>query len=241
MRIKMIISYDGTNYWGFAKQPGFVTIEGVIEDRLKKIFNKEIRVYGSGRTDKHVHALNQVCDFKIDEKVDLKKLFVSLNKLLPLDIRVKKISKVKDNFSSRLCAKKKTYSYTINIKEIDPFRRNFEVFIKNIDFTKIKNSMDLFLGVHNFQNFTSKDEDDDNFIREIYEIKLIKKGNRYIFKLTGNGFMKYMVRKIVGTLIALGQNKIDRSYITDNLNSSNRDIVPFTAKPEGLCLEKVYY
>ena len=242
MKYKIIFCYDGTAYYGYAKQSGYLTIQETIEKFLSKILNQEISIYSSGRTDKNVHALNQVADFKTNSEIkDLSLLQYSLNRLLPDDIYIKSIKLVDDNFSSRLSAKKKVYQYIINIGEYDPFKRNFEINLTNLDLKKMEKASKLFIGTHNFMNFTSKEEDGDNFIRTIYSIDFIYKDNRLIIETTGNGFMRYQVRKIVGTLIEIGKNKISEQFIIDNLNAKERNIIPFTALPKGLFLKEVIY
>ena len=108
MRYKIIFSYDGSDYFGYAKQPNKKTIQGEIEGVLATIFQKEVGIFASGRTDKGVHALNQVAHFDLDKEVDLEKLLTSINKLLPDDIFVKKIEKVEENFHSRFSANQKS-------------------------------------------------------------------------------------------------------------------------------------
>lgn len=241
MNYKLIVSYDGTNFFGYAKQPQKRTVQGEIESSLSKIFNEQITIYASGRTDKGVHALNQVINFKSDKVFEPLVLKNKLNKMLDEDIHIKEISYVKDDFSSRFSAKKKCYIYIINLAELNPFLRNYDDFEKGLDINKIEKAMGLFLGKHNFQNFTSKESDEDNFVREIYSFKIKKAKEKVIFEIIGNGFMKYMVRKIIGTLIEIGKGKIDESFIKDNLDTNSRLIVNFTAKSCGLYLKKVYY
>ena len=241
MRYKIIFSYDGSDYFGYAKQPNKKTIQGEIEGVLATIFQKEVGIFASGRTDKGVHALNQVAHFDLDKEVDLDKLLISINKLLPDDIFVKKIEKVEEYFHSRFSAKSKIYEYVINFGEYNPLKRNFEYNFKNIDIEKMKSASKLFVGTHNFQNFTSKEEDEENFIRRIESIDFNIQDNVLKIEFLGNGFMKYQVRKIVGVLLEVGKQKIDEKYILEFLNKSERDIVTFTAPPQGLYLKKVIY
>lgn len=244
-RYKIVFSYDGTNFFGYAKQVNKRTVEEEIEKALSVIFKSNIKIYASGRTDKHVHALNQVADFVLDHKlVNKDKTLISLNKLLPNDIHIKSLTKVDINFSSRFDAKAKVYEYIINNKEYDPLKRDYELFdsrVKNIYL--LKELSTLFIGTHNFQNFTSKETDEDNFIRTIYDISFKYKRNegRIYILFKGNGFMRYEIRKIVGTLIEASLLKISESEIKYYLNSSNRSIINYTADPKGLYLKKVIY
>ena len=167
MKYKLNFSYDGTNYFGYAKQVDKITLQEEVETKLSKILNSKIKIYASGRTDKKVHAIEQVADFTIDKDIDCNKLKIQLNKILNDDIHINNIEKVSEEFSSRFSAKKKTYIYIINHAEPTPFLRNYEFFENRIDLNKIKECLSLFKGKHNFQNFTSKKSDEDNFIRTI--------------------------------------------------------------------------
>lgn len=241
MKYKLNFSYDGTNYFGYAKQVDKITLQEEVETKLSKILNSKIKIYASGRTDKKVHAIEQVADFTIDKDIDCNKLKIQLNKILNDDIHINNIEKVSEEFSSRFSAKKKTYIYIINPAEPTPFLRNYEFFESRIDLNKIKECLSLFKGKHNFQNFTSKESDEDNFIRTIYDFKILVRNGKYIFKITGNGFMKYMVRKIIGVLIEIGKGKLTKEFIKENLDVTSRNIVTYTAEPQGLYLFKIYY
>lgn len=241
MKYKLNFSYDGTNYFGYAKQVDKITLQEEVETKLSKILNSKIKIYASGRTDKKVHAIEQVADFTIDKDIDCNKLKIQLNKILNDDIHINNIEKVSEEFSSRFSAKKKTYIYIINPTEPTPFLRNYEFFENRIDLNKIKECLSLFKGKHNFQNFTSKESDEDNFIRTIYDFKILVRNGKYIFKITGNGFMKYMVRKIIGVLIEIGKGNLTKEFIKENLDVTSRNIVTYTAEPQGLYLFKIYY
>lgn len=242
-RYKIIFSYDGSGFYGYSKQIDKRTIQEEVEKSLSKILNEDIKIYASGRTDRGVHALNQVADFVVDRKIeDLNKFLYQINKVIPDDIYIKKINKVNINFSSRFSSKTKIYEYRINLKEYNPLMRNYEYFnssIVNIDAMKVASK--LFIGTKCFKDFTSKKEDENNFIRTIYSIDFKLKKDILLIEFKGDGFMRYEVRKIVGTLIEIGKNKIDTKFIENHLNSINRDIVNYTAFSGGLYLKKVRY
>ena len=245
MKYKIVFSYDGSAFLGYAKQPNLKTIQGELEKNLSLILNENIILSASGRTDKGVHALNQVASFFTTKKINDKDKFLhSINKLLNEEIYVKKIVKVSDDFDARFSARKKEYHYLINLGEFEPTLRKYQLTIsdKNFDINKFIEGSNLFLGKHNFINFCSKDEDKDGFIRTIYDFKVIKKRQKLLIKISGDGFMRYEVRKIIGTLIYYSLNKITLDKIEYYLNETKkRDIVPFTASPIGLYLFKVYY
>jgi len=242
-RYKIVFSYDGTLFSGYAKQSNLRTIQGEVERVLQIVFREEILIYASGRTDKKVHALNQVADFLLSKKINnIDFILYRINKNLPKDIYVKSLKRVKLSFSSRLDAKEKIYQYRLNIKEYDPLMRNYEAFdlnVKDIDYF-IELSK-IFIGTHCFKNFTSKKEDDRDFIRTIFDISIKLKKNVLFITFKGNGFMRYEVRKIVQTLIEGSKRKISKERIIELLNSPNREIINVTADPSGLYLVKVRY
>lgn len=246
---KITFSYDGSSFFGYQIQNDKRSVEEEIEKALSIILNiNNIKIYSSGRTDKGVHAINQVANFFTLKKInDLSLFLYKINKLLPKDIYIKKIKEVSLLFSARLSSIKKEYYYLINYKEYDPLKRNYELYKSNIDLNKIKEVITLFKGEHNFINFTSKKEDKlNNYVRTIFDIEISKINNKYL-KLTfiGNGFMRYEIRKIVGTILAYNDNKITlkkiKEYLDDSNNENNRKIINYQAPSEGLYLYKVYY
>lgn len=241
MRYKIIFSYDGSEYFGYAKQPNKKTIQGELEGVLQTIFQKDINISASGRTDKGVHALNQVAHFDIDKEIDESKIIVSLNKLLPTDIHIKSLEKVDNEFHARFSAKGKIYEYVLNLGEYNPLKRNFEYNIRNIDVEKMKEASKKFIGSHSFMNFTSKEDDEENYIRMIESIDFIHEGDILKIDFKGNGFMKYQVRKMVGVLLEIGKGKISSEYIDEFMALNERNIVTFTAPPQGLYLKEVIY
>ena len=243
MNLLLNFSYDGTNFYGYQKQPNKRTVQGEIEKVLSTLFQEEVKIYASGRTDAKVHAINQYANFKIEHlKFDIEDLCYRMNKLLPNDIVIKKISIVDDNFHARFNAKYKVYEMLINFKEKNPFYRNYVVdSFSNVSIKKCKEIAKYFIGKKNFMNYCSKEEDENNFIRTIYDFKILVRNGKYIFKITGNGFMKYMVRKIIGVLIEIGKGKLTKEFIKENLDVTSRNIVTYTAEPQGLYLFKIYY
>ena len=159
MNLLLNFSYDGTNFYGYQKQPNKRTIQGEIEKVLSTLFQEEVKIYASGRTDAKVHAINQYANFKIEHfKFDTKDLCYRMNKLLPNDIVIKKISIVDDNFHARFNAKYKVYEMLINFKEKNPFYRNYVVdSFSNVSIKKCKEIAKYFIGKKNFMNYCSKE------------------------------------------------------------------------------------
>jgi tRNA pseudouridine38-40 synthase len=245
MKYKLVFKYDGTNYAGYAKQNGQDTIEARLEYCLSTSLKSEIKVNASGRTDKGVHALHQVCDFKTDENIkDLEVYRRRLNRFLPKDIYVSSIEKVNDDFDSRFSTKSKTYLYLIDYGEYDPIRRNYVFFENRLDFKKMEEASKLYLGKHNFMNFTSKEKDEaDGFVREIFSIDFVddKKTSTMEIYFKGNGFMRYEVRKLVGVLIKIGLGDLDIKDVQILLDKRPREIVSYTAESSALYLYDVEY
>lgn len=243
MRVKAICKYKGTNYFGWQKQIGQISVQQVITEALDKILNADISIYASGRTDAGVHAYGQVFHFDIFKEIDLEKLKYSLNCVLPSDISIVSLEKASDNFHSRYDASVKHYRYILSFKEKDPLFYEYEYnCLYETDINKLIKCLELFKGEHNFKNFTSKEDDEDNFIRNIYEIKTSYKDDKFIIDIKGNGFMRYMIRNIVGTSLAVAWGKENISYIKEKLkDESERLISPYKAPPQGLYLMEVKY
>ena len=236
-------SYDGSNYNGYQKQKGLNTIQGKIEDALEYINNhKYTKFTSSGRTDAYVHAINQYGHADIDVDITEYKLKRALNSLLPEDIYVKNTKIVDDNFHSRYDVKKKEYIYLINIGEYVPTRRKYEYQLcKELDIDKMNRALEYIKGTHDFQKLSSNEHKQKNTIRNIYNVKLTKKGDQIQLSITSNGFLKYMVRIIVGILIQIGLGKYDEDEFKKILEGKCKKNYKKIAPPEGLYLKNVKY
>ena len=242
MRILGICSYKGTNYYGWQKQVGFVSVESTIEEALSQVYNSEINIVGSGRTDAGVHAFRQYFHFDTDKEKDLNQLAYSLNKMLPDDIKIISFEKVADDFHARYSAKKKIYQYRIVLKNKDPLLYDQAwVYPMDFDFALFVQALKKFEGVHNYQDFTSKEEDENGFVREIYEIKMQKMNDEILVLFIGNGFMRYQIRNMIGSAVAIANKKEDISFIDKHLDSKVRDIISYKSPACGLYLMDVLY
>ena len=242
MRILGICSYKGTNYYGWQKQVGFVSVESTIEEALSQVYNSEINIVGSGRTDAGVHAFRQYFHFDTDKEKDLNQLAYSLNKMLPDDIKIISFEKVTDDFHARYSAKKKIYQYRIVLKNKDPLLYDQAwVYPMDFDFVLFAQALKKFEGVHNYQDFTSKEEDENGFVREIYEIKMQKMNDEILVLFIGNGFMRYQIRNMIGSAVAIANKKEDISFIDKHLDSKVRDIISYKSPACGLYLMDVLY
>lgn len=241
MRIKMTFAYDGHNFQGFQKQSSGRSIQSEIEAVLSRLFDQTTLIFASGRTDIGVHALGQVAHFDMEKNFDLERLRFSMNRLLPNDIHINRLEVVSSDFHARTQAHHKTYRYLINMGEANPFFENYRYEIKRkLDVEKIKECLHLFLGEHRFHNFTIKEEDQQDFVRKIYNFDLRTEGDVLTFTITGSGFMRHMIRMMIGVLVAIGLGKETRDYIVNNLTAV-RYPVNYKVPGCGLYLVEVNY
>ena len=241
MRYLATIKYNGTNYAGWQIQPDALGIEEVIEKVLSKLLDSPIKIYGSGRTDAGVHALGQTFHFDSKEIKDLGKFRYSLNSLLPNDMFVTSLILI-NNMHARYDVKSKTYEYLINTGEYDPFKENFYYQLcRKLDVKKMIEASKIFIGEHSFKNFTSKDEDQSNFVRNIYTIDIKEDNDIISITFKGDGFMRYMVRMIVGSLIEVGLDRLEISKLSEMFLQKERKVVSFKAPSCGLYLKEVLY
>lgn len=240
MRYLMTFSYDGNNYYGYQKQNDKITIQETIEKEISKILNKKTSISASGRTDSSVHAINQKAHFDGDI-IDINKFKHSLNSLLPNDIYIKSIEQVSNDFHARFNVKKKEYEYKINIGEYNVFDRNHIYQYNNkLDINLMKEVLTHIKGTHNFRSFTKNDIEKD-FVRTIYEANIELKNNIIYINLIGSGFLRYMVRNIVGLLIEVGSSKKSITEVPNIINAKDRKEAGITAPPQGLYLKNVEY
>ena len=241
--LKLTISYNGHEFFGWQKQDGLRTIQGTLEQAFFMLTGENVEVEGSGRTDKGVHALSQVASVKTENTMPTKNFKCALNNLLPPDIRVRKVEEVSEDFHARFSAKKKTYRYVVKVGG-DADAISFSTlahFDYEVDLNKMKCASKLLIGKHDFHAFCSSGTQVSDFVREIYDIKISKKGRIYTFDICGNGFLYNMVRIIVGTLLDVGRGKINEENIQKALKTGERKYAGTTMPPEGLFLKKVEY
>lgn len=243
MRYRIDFSYDGTNFNGYQLQPNLRTIQSELE-RAVSYLNKQTytQVVSSGRTDKGVHAINQVAHFDLNIDNTDYKIKRGLNSNLPDDIHINKVTRVSDNFHARYSVKKKEYRYKINLGEYNPIERNYVYqYNKKLDINSMKEAINYFIGEHDFTSFVSSEDIRENKVRTIYKTNI--KVNKDLLEISfiGNGFMKYQVRNMVGLLLAVGEHKKVPTDIEKIINNRNRSQKFKTAPACGLYLKKVWY
>ena len=242
--IKLIIEYDGKDFNGWQKQPGKLNIQGTIEKAIERITKEEIELMASGRTDRGVHAIAQVANFKTNSNLPIEKFPIAINSNITKAIRVKDAKEVDEKFHSRLSCKKKTYRYVINNSKYgSSIYRNLETHIpQKLDIEKMKEAVKNFEGEHDFKAFKSSGTSSKSSVRTIYKAEVIEKEDERIWiELTGSGFLYNMVRIISGTLVDVGLGKIKPEEIKDIINSKDRQKAGKTLPPQGLFLVKVEY
>jgi len=240
---KLVIAYDGTAYKGWQYQPDQRTVQGTIHRALQIITKRKPKLYGAGRTDAGVHALGQVANFHTRLSIPPDSMKKALNSLLPPDIRVLKCEIVGDKFNARFHAKGKVYEYRLFEGEVLlPHLQRFAAQVKGspLNLEAMREAAGFLVGQKDFSSFTSDDSKKDR-VRKIQSFKIWKRGNIIYFRVRGNGFLKYMVRIMVGTLIEVGRGKITPGEMEKILEAKDRTLAGPTAPPQGLFLLKVLY
>ncbi len=241
---KLLIQYDGGKYSGWQRLGNDDrTIQGKIEKVLSEMLGRKIEIIGCSRTDADVHAIGQVANFKVNEKLNTNEMKNYLNKYLPQDIAVTKVISMSEDFHARYNAKAKTYLYKIwNEEYSNPFMRKYSMHVpKPLNIEKMKEAANNFIGEHDFTTFTNAKSKKKSMIRKVYSIDFIVEGSFINIRICGNGFLHNMVRKIVGTLIEVGHEKIKSEDIAIILKSKERNQSGILADGCGLYLEKIDY
>ncbi|WP_040304845.1 tRNA pseudouridine(38-40) synthase TruA [Caminibacter mediatlanticus] len=238
-KVLAVISYDGSKFYGMQKQPNKKTIQGEIELALNKLNINSI-VQHAGRTDKGVHALNQVISFTIPNFWDLNKLQTSLNKIIHPYIHIKKIKFIKNDFNPRFNAKKRSYRYIIS-PIFSPHKADYETYYdKKINIELLKKAIKKFEGTYDFEYFAKTGSEVNNYIRTIYKTDIIEYKNKVILKIIGNGFLRGQIRIITNFLLMINENKLTIDDLQKQLNKDQL-FTKHLAPPNGLYLERIWY
>ena len=250
---KAIFSYDGSSYYGWQKQPDQLTVQGSIEKVLQTLSKAgSAQVIGCGRTDAGVHAVNQVTKISLEQNMEPCNLKRALNSLLDKSIRCLAISRCSDDFQPVFDAKKKTYRYYFIMSEVmNPhYSLKMTHIKKKLDIDKMKRALPLFVGKKDFVNFSTKGTPVKSTEREVYSFDLYKmeasdflerEENIYYFEISGNGFLKQMVRLIVSAIFSYGEGKIGADDINSFFLEQKTSKLAPTAHPDGLYLYDVTY
>ncbi|MEC9485203.1 MAG: tRNA pseudouridine(38-40) synthase TruA [Candidatus Izemoplasma sp.] len=239
-RIKMSLSYNGHMYHGFQKQNHHVTIQSVIEKTLKEALKESIKVVSSGRTDRHVNAIAQVIHFDTSSLMPIEKYQYIINAILPDDIYAYNIMNVPKAFHARFDVQQKEYLYKLNTGPYDATLTHNEWFIGSVNFDHLKNILNDVIGTHDFYGF-SKRPQTTNTIRTVDEIHVHQVTQHKIhIIIKAKGFLRHMVRYIVGASVMIAQGKVDYA-LKDVFDERDNEIIKTLANPSGLYLNKVFY
>ena len=253
---KLVISYDGTDFSGFQRQSNARSVQAELETALAAIEGTPVTVTGAGRTDAGVHALGQVASFKLASAIGLRDLFRALNATLPEDVRVLSTEQAAPEFSARFSARSKMYRYRIsNARVMSPFQRRFAWHVSRaLDLDAMNAAARELLGEHDFASFqgapsrsernktTTEIDTTRTLTRSIWTEEPLAGGGRLlIYEVEGTGFLKYMVRAIVGTLVEVGDGRRSPASLGNILESGDRAEAGPTAPPAGLYLVRVDY
>ncbi len=245
---KFLISYDGTRYHGWERQPGQeMTIQGKLEVLLSRMTDlpdgERVDVIGAGRTDAGVHARAMTANAFLDTDMSEEEILIYMNSYLPEDISVNEVKICSERFHSRYNALGKTYRYTCWIGNTKPvFDRKYVTILEGVpDVEKMKSAAEHLIGTHDFKSFCGNTHMKTSTVRCVDTINIEESGNYIRFYYHGNGFLQNMVRILTGTLLEVGFGRLQVSDIPEILEAKDRQKAGPTAKPDGLCLMKVDY
>ena len=249
MNYRLTIQYDGTDFHGWQVQPGQRTVEGELSRTLSLLEGAEVNVIGSGRTDAGVHAEAQVANVRLAKNFAPEKLRAAINGNVWGDVRVLKVEQVADDFHARFSAKGKTYVYrVINAPVLSPFWSRYVLHeIRPLDVARMNETARLFLGEHDWTAFSSAHADAEHRVRNVTNFTVESfwdaRANASLieFRISANGFLRYMVRSIVGTMLEVGRGEKDSDTIQTAIVSGDRSLAGKTALAQGLTLQKVHY
>lgn len=244
-KYKLTISYDGTHYCGWQVQKNGVSIQSLIQKALETTLRHSLSLTGSSRTDSGVHALGQTAHFDTEVEVT-SRLLISLNALLPKDIRVVNIEPVSDTFHARHSARSKIYHYHLHLDPVlDPFVRLYRHHIRGVlHVSLIEKALPYFLGTHDFTTFANHADQGSasrNPVRTIQRLEVIEQKGGVRLEFEANGFLYKMVRNITGTLLHIGRGKMKPEEIPDLFAAKDRCKAPMSAPPQALFLMEVVY
>ena len=241
---RMLIQYDGTRYVGWQKQGNTdATVQGKFEQLLSRLYGYEIEVFGAGRTDAGVHAAGQVANFKLETQEDTEELMKKINQYLPEDIAVIQLEEAEARFHSRLNAQGKTYVYRIwNSSVPNVFERRFVLRLaEKLDIEAMRAAARELTGTHDFRAFCSLKRYKKSTVRSIYSLEIEEEGPEIRLIVRGDGFLYNMVRILAGTLIEVGLGERKPEEMQTILASEDRLQAGYTAPPQGLILQEVWY
>ncbi len=242
-RIRLVVSYDGTNYHGWQAQPNAVTVEGTVEKALSDLLGRESEVTGASRTDAGVHAMGNVCIFDTDSRIPAEKFRDALNVRLPEDIRIVKSDEVDGEFHPRFDALEKTYEYRITRADtMPPSKRLYSTLVyKKLDVSLMRQAASYIVGKHDFAAFQSTGSTIRDTVRTVFMCEVEEEGADLVIRVRGDGFLYNMVRIIAGTLIDVGLGRMKPERVKQAVSGKSRELAGPTAPAKGLTLVEIEY
>ena len=261
--IRLSLAFDGTSYHGWQVQENHPTVQGILRDVIERITGERVVLSGSGRTDAGTHARGLVANFATTSKIPPAQLARALNSLLPHDIRVLSAKRVPVEFHSRRCARSKVYRYQIYRGAVLPphLGREHYHYPYPLDLERMETAARMYLGDHDFAGFaagsgrisskkvrgqaevrgTHAAVQNASTVRRIFNFELKRRGRRLLFTVEGSGFLRHMVRNMVGTLLEVGRGKMSLEHFRSLFEKRDRSLAGFTVPARGLILLKVRY
>jgi tRNA pseudouridine38-40 synthase len=245
MRIKLVVSYDGTEFRGWAAQAGSRTIQGTLTEAVRQVSGEDIEITGASRTDSGAHAQGQVCHFDSQVAIPAEKWPRILNRVLPQDLSVVRASRVPDGFHSRFCAEDRWYRYRIQIGIRDPHRSRFvHNYHSALDVDAMQRAADALLGDHDFLAFTEElDPCIENTRRKLFQFTVTERRDEVWVDVVGTAFLRGMMRRMSGALLEVGRGKRPVEEVSRLLVPEERSSLqwPVVLPASGLCLMRVRY
>ena len=241
MRIKLTLSYDGTDFCGWQKQKNGVSVQQTVEDAVFSLTGERTTVTASGRTDAGVHAKGQVAHFDTKSDIPPEKFYKALNTFLPDSVKALSSERVNDNFNARKDAKRKTYEYALYLSDtVQPLKeRYFARIYGDLDLEKMRSAATLIAGEHDFKAFSSTGGSVKTTVRKVDGVSVEKTGDEIRIRVTGGGFLYNMVRIIAGTLVKIGKGELPEENLLQAFKTGDRTLLGETLPAKGLCLISV--
>jgi tRNA pseudouridine38-40 synthase len=249
MNYKLLLQYDGTDFHGWQIQENLRTVQGELTSALSLIDGRSVSVHGSGRTDAGVHAEGQVASVEIQREITPEKLRAAINANVGKDVRVLKVEVVDAEFHARYSAVEKTYVYRIvNAQVVSPFwSRYAHQEARKLDLDRMRGAAELFLGRHDWTAFSAAQSDVEDRVRTITQLDIHERYDDRAHDplieicVAADGFLRYMVRTIAGTLLSIGRNELDNNALHEAIETGRRPLSATTAPACGLTLVSVRY
>ena len=241
MRHFLELSYNGTPYHGWQRQPNAISVQEVLEDSLSKILRSKIKVVGAGRTDTGVHARQIMAHFDHEVELELDQLRYKLNAILPAEIAIQKVDRMQEDAHARFDAISRSYEYHITFKK-DPFGIDKAYYLKKtLDIDLMNEAAKLLLNYTNFKCFSKSKTDVKTYNCTITNAVWENYGDQLVFNISANRFLRNMVRAIVGTLIEIGEHKLTKEDLMAIIKSEDRSRAGYSVPAHGLYLTAIEY